>query len=56
MIIIGPFESFFKVVILSVGMLESGIVDERHFPDQASARQFAASSAGNDKVAIIIAM
>lgn len=32
--------SFFKVIVLSVGMFESEIIDERHFADRNGAKEY----------------
>lgn len=34
------YKTFFKAVVLDIGIVETVITDERHFPDEETALQF----------------
>lgn len=52
------YKPFYKVIILSVGMFESIIIDERHFPCEDDAKLFANNRKYNnaDIVPVIVKM
>lgn len=47
--------TFYKVIVLSIDVFESQIVDERHFGDATAANTFAASLSGNH-VGVVVKM
>lgn len=47
---------FFKVILLSIGLLDSTIVDERHFTSRLEAETFANQHKQADVVAVIVSM
>lgn len=46
--------TFFSVLVIKPGIYESRIIDEQHFPDEASAEIFADTMNGTGYVSIIM--
>lgn len=46
--------TFYKVIVLSVGLYESEIMNERHFADYVSAAAYKAAVTKNGLVAVIV--
>ncbi len=45
---------FYKVIALAVDMLESRIIDERHFPDYVRASAYASAMVAQNYAAVIV--
>lgn len=48
------YNPFYKAVVLDVGLIETVITDERHFPDIETAESFKAEQDKKHKVTVII--
>ena len=46
--------TFYKVIVLSIGLCESEIMNERHFADYVSAAAYKAAVTKNGLVAVIV--
>lgn len=48
------YSTFYKAVVLDIGLVETAIIDERHFPDKETAESFKAEKDRENKVTVII--
>lgn len=48
------YQTFFKVIVVSVDILESRIVDERHFKDYTSATAYVEAMKSQEYVAVLV--
>jgi len=50
------FEKFYKVIVVSVDLFESRIIDEKHFPDHRKASAYATAMTQQDYIAVLVQM
>ena len=48
------YNPFYKAVVLNIGLIETVITEERHFPDRKTAESFKAEQDRRHKVTVIV--
>ena len=48
------FVPFYKVIVISIDIFESNIIDERHFSNRPDAELFAEQSRHDNNIAVIV--